>query len=138
MLPVTFTVPARFKIPPLTISWPAPVMEELLVEVNVPPKLTAVPAGTFMVPLCDPPPVKASVPPWMSTRLKLFTCAPPILVVPLPVMRNVPALSNREAPPPKLTDCGPWIWNKAPGVLVMTAVFMVKMPVPFQTAVPAL
>src|SRR5580658_8182864 len=62
-----------------------------------------------------------------------------MVVVPmLTVLRNVPALSNRGAPPPKKMGeefCG---LNNAPTRLVTTAALRVIPPAPVQTVVPAL
>ena len=63
----------------------------------------------------------------------LFTAVEPALVD----FRNVPALSNRLAPAPALSDAAFWTSNNAPARLVTTAPeFTAKLPAPVHTTVP--
>src|SRR6266542_3900001 len=129
-------------VPAEKFTVPAPVTLEVASRSCVPPEKSSVaPDETAKVPLSLPPPPRLSVPLLIATVPLLLndTLLPIVVVVPAPVLLNVPELLKAATPVPPYESVTVAGTEKVPeGRLLIAAPLPAVMPPPVHEPVPEL
>ena len=141
--PVARYAPRMSVIPPAKRNTPLPATLEAVVSVDsveTPPANSSVPPAPIVkLPLLVPPPARLSVPLWMSTVPLLLKVTPEIdVVVPAPVLTNVPAFRNVASPPNTFAIPASLTASNRPVLLNTAPCEMLRVPVSAKRVVHSL